>query len=344
MLNNNCTGWIDTLTNCPSIMNVHSKQRTLASKTMERKNSTMKKDETKLTDNNYGDNALIRSDTFGVLCDINCHRWIATLLSYSLIYPKFNLPSDQLFNITSVHETKRNCRSSTLKQTMLQDRMNYQQSLSCFCLTCHLCCCCFTNGACCGIFTDKSNLDSNSPTKLTIENSIIDNKLDDKISQNFNHKPSLTDEIKAKKSIILKRKDSDLKSSLPNAVSTIIAIASSAKPDKDCNENFILNNFNSITKDNLPAMTADDLSIITLPPTRQQQQHYHQPPKQQQQQLPPDYYFSSDRSGSKTSSSSTSISVNRSWFCCLTQVWKRFLVNLLFILIAIRYVIHVSKC
>lgn len=304
--------------------------------TMELKNSTIKKIKPKSTDNANPDTTIIRSDTFGVLCDINCHRWITTLLSYSMIYPQFNLPSNQHYRFTSVHEIRRKRKSDTFKQAKFKDSIGYQQSLSCFCLSCHLCCCCFDNGICCCWYSNNSNIESNSSIKIPTEDPIIDDQINGK--NNPKHSINKTDT-----SIMIERKDSDLKSSLPNAVSSIIAIASTAKS----NEDSII--FNPITKDSLPAMTADDLSIITLPPTRQQQQqqqqshhnhnHHHQQPIKQQAE----YYFSSDRSGSKTDSSSTNISINRSWFCCLTPIWKRFLMNLLFILIAIRYVFHVSK-
>ena len=47
---------------------------------------------------------MMSSDTFSVLCDINCHRWILWLIGHCGLYPKFFIPSTNHFLFGSVHD------------------------------------------------------------------------------------------------------------------------------------------------------------------------------------------------------------------------------------------------
>ncbi|XP_027205192.2 uncharacterized protein LOC113798806 isoform X1 [Dermatophagoides pteronyssinus] len=69
---------------------------------------------------------LIKSDSYAILCDINCHNWIIAFINWSIIYPRFILPTNQYFQFASVHD--------------VSNLGNYFDNDNQFCL--RLCCCC----------------------------------------------------------------------------------------------------------------------------------------------------------------------------------------------------------
>ncbi|KAH7644624.1 hypothetical protein HUG17_0162 [Dermatophagoides farinae] len=72
---------------------------------------------------------LITSDSYAILCDINCHYWIITLISWSFIYPRLTLPTNHYFQFASVHD--------------VSNLGNQQSSYGCLRLFCCCCCLCF---------------------------------------------------------------------------------------------------------------------------------------------------------------------------------------------------------
>lgn len=54
---------------------------------------------------------VLTSDTFSVLCDINCHRWIVWLCGHSGLYPLLFIPSTEHYTFGSVHDVSRHLHS-----------------------------------------------------------------------------------------------------------------------------------------------------------------------------------------------------------------------------------------